>query len=99
MSIDELFEGLVDFLSGIFNPAIDVVLDFLTSSFGAVFSWIFSFISGDFMKTISDSGILFFDTVSGSLASSMSNGQFIYFVIGALISFPLLKIVINIIRG
>ncbi len=99
MSIDELFESLVDFFSDLFNPAINVILDFLTTSFSAVFSWIFRFITGDFMETIADSGVSFFDTVSGSLASSISNGQFINFVIGALISFPLLKIVINIIRG
>lgn len=106
MSIDDLFEGIKDFFSGCFtglanllSPAIDVVLDFIGSAFSVVFSWIFGFLSGDFLKTISNYGISFFDTVAGSVSSNISSGQFIYFMIGSLITFPLFKIAINIIRG
>lgn len=106
MTIDELFEGIKDFFSGCFegladilSPAIDVILDFLGSAFGVAFSWIFAFISGDFLKTISGYGISFFDTVAGAVSNNISSGQYIYFMIGSVITFPLLKIVINIIRG
>lgn len=95
MTIDELFEGLV----GILSPAIDIVLDTIGSAFSVAFSWIFGFISGDFLKTISGYGISFFDTVAGAVSDNISSGQYIYFMIGSLITFPLLKIVINIIRG
>lgn len=106
MTIDELFEGIKDFFSGaleslanVLSPAIDVILNVIGSAFGVVFSWIFGFISGDFLKTISGYGISFFDTVAGAVLDNISSGQYIYFMIGSLITFPLLKIVINIIRG
>lgn len=99
MSIDDLFEGIKEFFSGILSPAADVILDFVASGFSTVFDWIFGFISGDLLVKFSDIGITYFDTISTSLAKNISNGQFMYFSIGALITFPLLKIVINLIRG
>lgn len=109
MTSDEFKEGLKEILQpiadtfenilNILKPAISDILDYIFGIFFTVFDWLFGFISGDFLKRLSNSGLKFFDNVSGSLASSISDGQFIYFVIGALISFPLLKIVINIIRG
>ena len=77
----------------------DIVLDTIGSAFNVVFSWIFSFISGDFLESVSGYGISFFDTVAGAVSQNISSGQYIYFMIGSLITFPLLKIVINIIRG
>lgn len=99
-AIQDWFKGyFVPTLKGWVSPAIDDILDKIGSFFTTVFSWIFCFITGDFLGTISGFGITFFDTVSSSVASNISGGQFIYFVIGALISFPLLKLVIRIIRG
>lgn len=91
--------GFKDMLFEILSPGVETILDLIGSFFTTVFSWIFGFITGDFLGTISGFGITFFDTVSSSVASNISGGQFIYFVIGALISFPLLKLVIRIIRG
>lgn len=106
---DDFKQWLIDFLQPIadtfesilntLKPAISDILDYIFGIFFIVFDWLFGFISGDFLKRLSNSGLKFFDNVSLSLASSISDGQFIYFTIGALISFPLLKIVINIIRG
>lgn len=109
MSADEFKEGLKEFLQPIsdsfekllnyLKPAISDILNYILDIFSVVFDWLFSFISGDFLKSVSNSGFKFFETVSYSLSSSISDGQFIYFSIGAFISFPLLKLVINIIRG
>lgn len=106
---DDLKQWLIDFLQPIadtfesilnaIKPAISDLLQYIFDIFFTVFDWLFGFISGDFLVRFSSSGLKFFDKVSLSLSSSIYDGQFIYFVIGALISFPLLKIVINIIRG
>lgn len=106
MSIDELFEGIKDFFDGCFewlgdkiSPGVDIVLDLIGSLFTTVFKWLFDFIFLNFFDSLSDFGVTFFDNVGSSVSSTVANGTFIFIVVGALISFPLLKIVIGIIRG
>lgn len=95
MSIDDLREVLVEFLS----PTVDSILDFISESFFTVLEWLSGFLILDFFPEVAAYGSSFFDTIGTSISSSFSNGNFINIMIGALIAFPLFKIVINIIRG
>lgn len=75
------------------------VLDIISDFFEKVFTWLYDFIFNDFISNLSDFGYSVFNSVSSLVFSSVSNGTFIYFILGALIAFPLVKICINIIRG
>lgn len=100
--MEEILDFLINFkdwLAGIFSFGGESVLELVGSFFSTVFFWIFGFITGEFLSTISGFGITFFDKISSTVSSTISDGQFIYFAIGALISFPLFKIAISIIRG
>lgn len=75
------------------------VLDIISDFFEKVFTWLYDFIFNDFIPNLSDFGYSVFNSVGSLVFSSVSNGTFIYFILGALIAFPLVKICINIIRG
>lgn len=77
------------------SSILDVILEF----FKTVFGWLYDFIFDDFLSYLFDFGYSAFNSICSLILSSISNGSFIYFILGALIAFPLLKLVINIIRG
>jgi len=95
MSVDELKEALSEF----FSPAISSVLEFIVSCFGTVFDWFYDFFVNNILGTIYDFGKSGFASIADLVSNSITNGTFIFFIIGALIVFPIVKICINIIRG
>lgn len=74
---------------------LDVILEF----FKTVFGWLYDFIINDFILNLFDFGCSAFNSIGSLVFSSVSNGSFLYFILGALIAFPLLKLAIKIIRG
>lgn len=77
------------------SSILDVILEF----FKTVFGWLYDFIFNDFFPNLANFGYSAFNSIGSFVFSSVSNGTFIYFILGALIAFPLVKICINIIRG
>lgn len=77
------------------SSILDVILEF----FKTVFGWLYDFIVNDFILNLYDFGGSGFNSIGSLVLSSVSNGSFLYFILGALIAFPLLKLAIKIIRG
>lgn len=77
------------------SSILDVILEF----FKTVFGWLYDFIVNDFIFNLYDFGSSAFNSIGSLVLSSVSNGSFLYFILGAFIVFPLLKLAIKIIRG
>jgi len=77
----------------------DQFLDLFLDGFSELFAWLCSFIFIDMFPFFGEKGSEVFDRVYANIYYTMATGDFIASIIGFMICIPILKLVINIMRG
>lgn len=88
---------LGDLVDGSTNS--DDYLNMVLDGFSEVFAWLFEMIFVDWLPMFAERGEEAFDMIYMRMYGNLASGEFIGSIIGVMISIPILKLVINIMRG